>query len=77
MPSKLNPANLPESVRIFQDLPDDAIIRPRASAILLGYSIATYWREVKKKKIRHIKLSERTGGSTAGDIRAQLGSKAA
>ena len=67
---------LPASVQNFSSTPDEAIIRPKAASILLGYSPATFWREVRRGKIRVQKLSPRTTGTTAGEIRARLATKA-
>jgi predicted DNA-binding protein (UPF0251 family) len=67
---KLNP-----SLATFDQLPDNAHIRPKPCAQLLGVSIATFWRLVKNGQIKTHKLTERTTTVKAGDLRTFMASK--
>lgn len=59
----------------FDQLPNEAHIRPKICAEILGISIATYWRLVKAKHLPTIRLTERTTSTTAGALRAFIASK--
>lgn len=48
------------------------ILRPKQAAAELGISMATYYRLVKKGKLKHLKISDRTSGTTRGSINALL-----
>lgn len=72
MGDKLNPA-----VANFNNLPDDAHIRPKDVTVLLGIGIATFWRLVQRGQIKTHKLTERTTTVKAGDLRAFMNREAA
>ena len=67
---KLNP-----SVIQADHLPDTAHLRPQACALLLGVSIATFWRLVSSGKLKTHKLTERTTTVRVGDLRAFMAGK--
>lgn len=69
------PCNLNISIQNFDRLPDSALIRPKPSAQLLGVSIATLWRLIKRGHIKTQKLTERTTTIRAGDLRAFMAGK--
>lgn len=62
--------NINQSVAQADHLPDTAHLRPKDCALLLGVSIATFWRIVKAKKLRTRKLTERTTSVKMADLRA-------
>jgi predicted DNA-binding transcriptional regulator AlpA len=64
------------TVANFSQLPDEAMIRPKPSAQLLGISIATLWRLIRDNKLQSIKVTERTTAIKAGDLRAYIAAKA-
>ena len=66
----INPA-----ISDFEKLSDSFGIRPKIAIVLLGISIATFWRLVKNGQIKTRKLTERTTSVTAGDLRAFIASK--
>lgn len=68
--------NLNPVITQFDSLPDSAHIRPQTAKILLGVSIATFWRLAKAKKFPLHKLTERTTTVRAGDLRAFIAQKA-
>jgi len=68
--------NLNPIVSQFDALPDSAHIRPQTAKIILGVSIATFWRIVASGKIKTYKLTERTTTVRAGDLRAFIARKA-
>lgn len=72
MDAKLNTA-----VTNFNSLPDDAHVRPNDAIVLLGVSIATFWRLAKRGQIKTHKLTERTTTVKAGDLRAFMNREAA
>jgi len=63
------------AVTEFDNMPDSAHIRPQDCAKIAGFSIATYWREVKKGRIKTYKLTERTTSTKAGDLRVYMSGK--
>ena len=67
----INPA-----LRDFDQLPDNAHLRPKICAQLLGVSIATFWRLSKAKRLRTHKLTERTTTVKVSDLRAFMTAKA-
>lgn len=67
--------NLNPIVSYFDALPDSAHIRPQTAKIILGVSIATFWRVVASGKIKTYKLTERTTTVRAGDLRAYIAQK--
>ncbi len=69
-------SNINPTLANFSELPDEAHIRPKICAEILGVSIATYWRLVKAKHLPTIRLTERTTSTTAGALRAFIASKA-
>lgn len=70
-----NLSNINPSITNFDNLPDSALIRPKPSAQLLGVSIATLWRLIKRGHIKTQKLTERTTTIRAGDLRAFMAGK--
>lgn len=62
--------NLNPVLTQFDALPDSAHIRPQTAKILLGVSIATFWRLVASGKLKTHKLTERTTTVRVGDLRA-------
>lgn len=64
-----------DAVIDFDKLPDSAHIRPKDCAKIVGFSLPTYWREVKKGRIKTHKLTERTTSTKAGDLRAYMSAK--
>lgn len=70
-----NSATLNPSLEHFDQLPDNAIIRPKPSAILLGVSIATFWRLVASGQIKTHRITERTTTVKVGDLRAFIANK--
>ncbi|MFW5431254.1 MAG: helix-turn-helix transcriptional regulator [Methylophilaceae bacterium] len=64
------PKPILEAVKHFDDYPDSAFIRPQVAKILLGVSIATFWRLVSKKAFPVCKLTERTTTVRVSDLRA-------
>ncbi|KQT42233.1 MULTISPECIES: AlpA family transcriptional regulator [unclassified Methylophilus] len=71
----MNKTALNPSLANFDHLPDNAHLRPKDCAQLLGISIASYWRLVSKKQLKAIKLTERTTSTRAGDLRAFIASR--
>jgi hypothetical protein len=60
-----------DSVKNFDVLPDSAKLRPAASALILGISMATYWRLVSAGKIaKPTPLFGKAVFNTVGEIRA-------
>lgn len=60
-----------DSVQNFDRLPDSAKLRPTAVALILGISMATYWRLVNTGKIaKPTALFGRAVFNTVGEIRA-------
>lgn len=57
-------------------LPDSAHVRPKDCAMLLGISIATFWRLAKAEKLRTYKLTERTTSVKMADLRAFISDNA-
>ncbi len=68
--SSINP-----SLANFDQLPDNAYIRPKQCAQLLGISIATFWRLVSKGRLVTHRLTERTTTVRVADIRAFMAGK--
>ncbi len=68
--SKVVNQAISEAFTNFDQVPDGAFIRPKTSALLLGISIATFWRLAKNGAIKTHKLTERTTTVKAGDLRA-------
>lgn len=61
---------------VFTNLFSDELhIRPKQCALLLGVSIATFWRLVSSGKLKTVKLTERTTTVKASDLRAFISSK--
>lgn len=54
----------------FSQLSDDVLIRPKQAKLILGVSIATFWRLSKQSKFNLIRVTERTTAIRAGDLRA-------
>ena len=67
---------IPEAVKQFDDYPDGAFIRPQIARILIGVSIATFWRLSKSGQIKTHKLTERTTTVKVSDLRAFMAAKA-
>lgn len=68
--SNINPA-----LRDFDQYPDSAHIRPQTAKLLLGVSIATFWRLASKKAFPVHKLTERTTTVRVSDLRAFMNQK--
>jgi hypothetical protein len=68
-------SDIPDALRHFDSLPDDAFVRPKIGAAIRNYSMTTWWREVRRGNIRVAKLSPKTRGERVGDIRAALAAK--
>ena len=68
---------IPNAVEQFDNYPDSAYIRPQVAKILLGVSIATFWRLCKSGEIKTNKLTERTTTVRVGDLRAFIAAKTA
>lgn len=64
-----------DAVLEFDNMPDSAHIRPKDCAKIIGVSIATYWRQVKKGRIKTCKLTDRTTSTRAGDLRDFMSGK--
>lgn len=62
--------NLNPVLTQFDALPGSAHIRPQTAKIILGVSIATFWRLAKAKKFPLHKLTERTTTVRVSDLRA-------
>lgn len=60
---------VPQSVKNFSDMPDDALLRVPAVAMLLGCSVPTVWRLIRDGKLTAIKPSVRVTGIRAGAVR--------
>lgn len=54
----------------FDQLPNSAHIRPQTAKVLLGISIATFWRLVASGQLKTHKLTVRTTTVKVGDLRA-------
>jgi hypothetical protein len=67
--------NLNPVITQFDALPDSAHIRPQTAKILLGVSIATFWRLAKAQKFPLHRLTERTTTVKVGDLRAFMAGK--
>lgn len=72
---KLNQNEINPALRDFDQLPDSAHIRPQTAKLLLGISIATFWRLVSKKAFPVHKLTERTTTVRVSDLRAFMNNK--
>ncbi|PPD52906.1 MAG: transcriptional regulator [Methylotenera sp.] len=68
--------SIPEAVKQFDNYPDSAFIRPNIAKILLGVSIATFWRLARSGQIKTYKLTERTTTVKVSDLRAFMAAKA-
>lgn len=68
--NSINPA-----LRDYDYLPDSAFLRPHIAKILLGVSIATFWRLAKSGQIKTYKLTERTTTVKVGELRAFIAAK--
>jgi len=66
---------IPEAVKQFDSYPDGAFLRPQTARILLGVSIATFWRLVSSHQLRTYKLTERTTTVKVSDLRAFIAKK--
>ena len=66
---------IPRSILNFVHLPDSSMMRPQPSAQLLGVSMATLWRLIKKGKLKTKKLTERTTTIRVGDLRSFMSGK--
>ncbi|PPD56801.1 MAG: hypothetical protein CTY10_02450 [Methylotenera sp.] len=66
---------MPHAVEQFDNYPDSAFIRPQTAKILLGISIATFWRLAKSGQIKTHKLTERTTAIQVKDLRAFMAAK--
>lgn len=71
----MNKIAVTPSLAGFDQLPDNAHIRPKDCAQLMGVSIGTFWRIVKAKKLRTHKLTERTTTVRAGALRDFMSGK--
>lgn len=67
--------SIPEAVKQFDNYPDSAFIRPHIAKILLGVSIATFWRLARSGQIKTYKLTERTTTVRVSDLRAFMAAK--
>lgn len=67
---------IPEAVKQFDNYPDGAFIRPQIARILIGVSIATFWRLSKSGQIKTHKLTKRTTTVKVSDLRAFMAAKA-
>lgn len=68
--AKSPPKPVLDSVQNFEHFPDYARVRPSAVALLLGISMATYWRHVATGKIpKPSPLFGRSVFNTVGEIR--------
>lgn len=67
---------IPEAIKQFDDYPDGAFIRPQIARILIGVSIATFWRLSKSGQIKTHKLTERTTTVKVSDLRAFMAAQA-
>lgn len=68
--------SIPDAVRLFDNYPDGAFIRPHVAKILLGVSIATFWRLARSGQIKTYKLTERTTTVKVSELRAFIAAKA-
>lgn len=68
--SKINP-----SLKHFDQMPDNAHIRPKVCAELMSISSATFWRLVASGQLKTHKLTERTTTVKVGDLRSYLAKK--
>ncbi|WP_019882337.1 MULTISPECIES: excisionase family DNA-binding protein [unclassified Methylophilus] len=63
------------SILGFDRLSDDAYIRPKECAKLLGVSEGTFWRLVKDKKLPTHKFTSRTTSVRVGALRDFMAGK--
>lgn len=59
------------AVRNFTDLPDDAGLTPRESAMVLGIGLSTYWKWLSDGRLEARRIG-RTTRSTAGSLRRAM-----
>ena len=59
----------------FDYLPDAAHVRPQVARLVVGVSIATFWRIVASGELKTHKLTERTTTIKVGDLRAFIAKK--
>lgn len=59
------------AVKNFADLPDDAGLTPKESALVLGIGLSTYWAWLKQGRLEARRIG-RTTRSTAGSLRRAM-----
>lgn len=64
-----------DALKYLNDLPDIARVRPKVAALLLGVSLATFWRIIARSEIRVMKITPRTTSVSMADLRAYITSK--
>lgn len=69
---KTTPGNHAETLRNFDDFPDDTRVRLPAVCLLFGVSPATVWRRVRDGKIPAPRKDGRITYWLAGEVRAAL-----
>lgn len=64
------PGAIPDALKHFSDLPDEAIVRDKIVAGLLGCSVPTIWRMAKDGRLpAPVKPSVRVTGWRVGALR--------
>lgn len=73
MAQRTDPSALPEAFENFDTLPAAANVRPAIVAMLLGCSLATVWRMVRRGTLpAPRKISDRVTGFNVGELRQVL-----
>jgi len=72
MDTPRNKSAIPDALKNFPLLPDDAHVRQPVVEALFACSAATVWRMVKRGKLKPRKLSERVTAFNVGELRAAL-----
>lgn len=72
MAQRTDPSAIPDALKNFSLLPDDAHVRQPVVEALFACSSATVWRLVKKGVLKPKKLSERVTAFNVGDLRKAL-----
>lgn len=72
MAQRTDPSAIPDALKNFPLLPDDAHVRQPVVEALFACSSATVWRLAKKGVLKPKKLSERVTAFNVGDLRKAL-----
>lgn len=72
MAQRTDPSAIPDALKNFDSMPDEACVRQPVVEALFGCSPATVWRMVKRGKLKPRKLSERVTAFNVGELRLAL-----